>query len=344
MRDVFSFAMLKIIYLLTFIFSILEVFLPQPTSADFPQNTKNQYKNSELPKVALILTGGAARGLCHIGVIKVLEENNIPIDMIIGISMGSIVGGYYAYGYTVEHMLEKARQFSLLSLIDLNYLSRGFLSGEKLQHNIFERDVDFARIEELGKPLYILSTDLITGSVYIFDHGPLSVAMRASSAIPGVFDPVVYNGRILVDGGILTSIPVFLAKEKGADIIIVSNVSVSRNMQRSKMANRLYRFALEYVERNRKKLEEKTRMKEQNILEVIFRTLLLIENNQGIGEGYDESLVDFTIEPVGNEIKPFDFYKVDEGYKLGREATEKIIDRIKERVCCRTGISGTERR
>ncbi len=282
-------------------------------------------------KVCLILTGGAARGYCHVGVLSVLEEYKVPIDFIIGVSMGSIVGGYYSHGYSINQMLEIARSFKLMSLIDINKPFTGFLSGEKLE-KFFIKYVDSTDIKDLKKKLYITATDLKTQKMVVFDHGPLYIAMRASSAIPGVFDPVEYKGMLLVDGGVLTNYPINLAKKLGADIIIVSNVSVTTTMPRSKMLDMIIRVGNNFIEKNIDKLREQPINRNLNLKSILARTMLLIEENQHISKDVNLENIDFMIEPVSDQIKPFDFYKVEEGFELGRTATLKIIDKIVERL------------
>ena len=319
---------IKIEYFIIILIIILIIVL-YPVSL-FSDNV-SKIDNDKQHKVALILTGGAARGYCHIGVLSVLEEYNIPIDFIIGISMGSVVGGYYSYGYSINQMLEIARNFSLMSLVEIDRPFTGFLSGEKLE-NIFIKHVDFINIENLKKKLLIIATDLNAQKMVVFDHGPLYIAMRASTAIPGVFDPVLYKGMLLVDGGIFTNYPIDLAKKMGADIIIVSNVAVATTMPRSKMLNMILKAGSNFVEKNKSKLKEYPLNNKLNLKSILTRTMLIIEENQHISKNINMSDVDFMIEPVSDQIKPFDFYKVDEGYKLGRSATLKIIDKILDKL------------
>jgi NTE family protein len=140
------------------------------------------------PDVVLVLSGGAARGLAHVGVISVLEEYKIPIDLIVGSSFGSIVAGYYGYGYSIEQMLGFARKFTLWSLRDLRFPLRSFFNGDK-EEDIFKRDIGDVKIENLKIPVVILAADLKKKEAVIFESGRLSIAMRASSAFPGLFDP-----------------------------------------------------------------------------------------------------------------------------------------------------------
>jgi len=287
-----------------------------------------------LPKVAVVFSGGAARGLCHLGVLSVLEEYKIPIDLIVGVSMGSIVGGYYAYGYSIDDMLKKANRFSLISLIDFEHPRDGFLSGNKLE-TLFKHDIDNIKIEDLSIPLVIISTDLNTGDQVVFDRGPLYMAMRASSAVPGLFEPVYYRGKMLIDGGVLNRTPVNIAKKMGADIIIVSNVAVLTTINKNKIPDKLYQVALKYVSENKKKLLFKKSLKKNTLISMLAKTLLIIEKNQKINqEDLERVKPDFIIKPIHNEIGPFDFYRVNEGYNLGRKAALEIIDKIVGKVYC----------
>jgi NTE family protein len=313
-------------------FLLLFVFINVRTVPDdeVGRNEKTGMKKA-VPKVALVLSGGAARGLAHIGVISVLEEYKIPIDIIVGVSMGSIVGGYYAYGYSAGEMLQKAKSFSILSLLDLNRTNSMILSGEK-EEDIFRRDLGDTNIEDLGIQVIILSTNIETGEMFIFDKGPLSTAMRASSAIPGVFDPVFYEGKTLIDGGILDDFPIDVAKKMGAEIVIASNVSVLEMMDKDSVAKRVYDATFKLLKRHEEKLSFTKYVPDDAILNILFRTFILIEKNEQFNLDRENPDVDFIIEPVNREIKPFDFYKADEGYELGRRATLKIIAEIVKKV------------
>jgi NTE family protein len=199
-------------------------------------------------------------------------------------------------------------------------------------NSVYHSQVDTVRIEALSIPLAIISTELDTGKLYVFDKGPLYIAMRASSAIPGVFDPIFYKGKRLIDGGILGGDHVRIAKKMNAEIVIVSNVSVSTTMDENRVSKRIFRFASKYVSENEDKLIFKENLKKNTITSILLHTLLIIEQNQKIEPYWKNSKPDFIIEPVRNEIKPFDFYKVNEGYELGRRAALEIIDEIVKKV------------
>ena len=283
------------------------------------------------PKIALVLSGGAARGLAHIGVISVLEEYSIPIDMIVGVSMGSIVGGYFAYGYSIDDMLSKAREFSLKSIVDFSGTQIGWLSGIK-EEAIFRNDLNNTNIEDLEIPLAILCTDIDTGELFIFDEGSLPLAMRASSAVPGVFDPVIYKGHTLVDGGVLDNVPMDIAKKMGANIVIASDVSIWGNISKNSLVQRTYQFCVDFVKENKERFFIDHIVTNHSTLAILYNTLLLIEKSQKLGINQEISSCDILIQPVRWEIKPFAFYKVDESYNLGREATLNVVPDILDAI------------
>ena len=179
------------------------------------------------PKVALVLGGGAARGFAHIGVIRALEQEKIPVDMIVGTSVGSLIGAIYAAERNSFELEWTAFQLGKDDVIDygiLNALSgMGVAKGEKLTAFVKSK-VPAANIEDLKIPFAAVATDLNRGTQVVLDKGSVATAVRASSAIPGVFQPVDYQGRLLVDGGVVNAIPVSVAREKGADIIIAVDI------------------------------------------------------------------------------------------------------------------------
>jgi NTE family protein len=178
------------------------------------------------PKIGLVLSGGASRGFAHIGVIKVLEASNIPIDIIVGTSAGSLTGAMYAY-YADAAKLEKAAwgltediafDFSLPNILV------GVVKGDKIVAFLNSR-IPVKNIEQLKIPFAAVATDLVTGEKVIFNKGPISTAVRASISIPGVFKPLVIGKKILVDGGVVDNVPVDVARKLGADIVIAVDVS-----------------------------------------------------------------------------------------------------------------------
>ncbi len=211
----------------------------------------------ERPKVGLALSGGGARGMAHVGVLKALEEKNIPIDYIAGTSMGSIVGGLYATGMSPEDLewaiqsvnweealkpsakrqlkdyRQKQEEKQYITDIEIGISKDGAKSGTGLvgDHKVMlelQRLVGSFNEQNFNQfpiPFKAVTTDLNAGEPYVIDHGDLAMAMRASMAVPLVFGPVKHQDRMLVDGGILNNLPVDVVRDMGADIVIAVNIS-----------------------------------------------------------------------------------------------------------------------
>ena len=209
------------------------------------------------PRICLVLSGGGARGMAHIGVLKVLEDLKIPIDCIAGTSMGAVVGGLSASGMTARQIdatmrsvdwqeafrdapprrdlafrrKEDDRNFLVRLPLGLKHgkilLPKGFIQGQKLQETLRQLTLPFSNSTDfdlLPTPFRAVATDLETGNSVLLDKGDLSIAMRASISAPGVFAPVESHGRLLVDGGLADNLPIDVARAMHADILIVSDV------------------------------------------------------------------------------------------------------------------------
>jgi NTE family protein len=210
------------------------------------------------PRICLVLSGGGARGMAHIGVLKVLEELKIPIDCIAGTSMGAVVGGLYASGMTASQIdatirtvdwqeafrdapprrdlafrrKQDDRNFLVRLPLGLKHgqilLPKGFIQGQKLQETLRQLTLPFSNSTDfdlLPTPFRAVATDLVTGNAVLLDKGDLSIAMRASISAPGLFAPVESQGLLLVDGGLAENLPIDVARQMHADILIVSDVS-----------------------------------------------------------------------------------------------------------------------
>lgn len=181
------------------------------------------------PKIALVLGGGAARGFAHIGVIQELERQNIPISLVVGTSVGSLIGAIYACCGDSAKLEAIARPIRRKDIFDYDlktFLSRaGLVDGETLQKFVAQHVPcnDFA---QLKIPFVAVATDLVAGRTVVLDRGPVDVAVRASCAIPGIFPPVRVDDQVLVDGWVLENIPVCVARQMGADIVIAVDVSI----------------------------------------------------------------------------------------------------------------------
>jgi NTE family protein len=209
------------------------------------------------PRIGLVLSGGGARGAAHVGVLKVLEQLHIPIDAVAGTSMGAVVGGLYASGFSareIESIMTSLNWQDAFrdrppredltfrrKLEDQNFLvkfplgvrgshiqlPKGLIQGQKLNQTLRRLTLPVARItnfDELPTPFRAVATDLEIGDAVIMSSGDLTSAMRASMSAPGVFSPVDREGRLLVDGGIAENLPIDVAREMGVDILIVVDV------------------------------------------------------------------------------------------------------------------------
>jgi NTE family protein len=180
------------------------------------------------PRIALALGGGAARGFAHIGVIRVLEQERIPIDLVVGTSVGSLIGAVYAADRDSFDLEWTAFQLNQDDIFDFRLLNTvmgmGYAKGEKLEAWVTDK-VKQKNIEQLKIPFAAVATDLNWGGRVVMDKGSVAKAVHASSAIPGVFEPVSHNGKVLVDGGVVDNLPGDVAREKGADIVIAVDIS-----------------------------------------------------------------------------------------------------------------------
>ena len=209
------------------------------------------------PKIGLVLSGGGARGLTHVGVLKVLHEMKIPIDYIAATSMGAIVGGLYASGMTPDEMQRQLGAVSWPTLLsdspprrdvgfrrkeeesafplgfELGYRDgellwfKGALSGSNLElflHELTRKVDSVENFDSLPIPFRAVATNMVTGKEVVFDNGQLYKAMRASMSVPGMFAPTEFDGRILGDGGLVNNLPVDVVRAMGADIVIAVNI------------------------------------------------------------------------------------------------------------------------
>jgi NTE family protein len=177
------------------------------------------------PVIALVLGGGSAKGFAHVGVLRVLEQEKIPIHMIIGTSVGSLIGGLYAANpdsFQLEWTAFKIERGDILDF-SIAYSKLGPVQGARLEAFV-EQHVKVKRVEDTKIPLYPIATDLNTGETVILEKGSLAKAIHASAAIPGIFVPVTFGNRTLVDGGVTDNCACDIAKAKGADIVIAVNL------------------------------------------------------------------------------------------------------------------------
>lgn len=182
----------------------------------------------ERPRVGLVLSAGSVRGLAHVGVLQVLEDAGFPVDVVAGTSMGAVVGALYSAGVDMARLRTLPKHLSLSSGNNLSavrlialLLRDSLLSTEKFE-DVLADWIGEMRFDQTLKPFACVAMDLRTGERVVFRHGPLALAVRASMNLPGIFKPVAYRHRYLVDGGVVDYIPVSAAKLLGAEWILAS--------------------------------------------------------------------------------------------------------------------------
>ena len=265
-------------------------------------------------KVGLALGSGSAKGLAHIGVLKVLEKYKIPIDYIAGTSMGAVIGSVYCYKpdaeFVEQTMLEAKAKWN--KLIDLTFPKTGLIKGEKIEKEI-RSNLKRAKFKDLKIPFYVTAVDLESEQEVVFHKGDVAKAVRASLSIPGVFVPVENNGRTLVDGGVMDPLPVEILKKAGADVIIAVNVLGLKDRR-------------EYVEEEA--IAKESKAKKPNIIHTLLRTFHTIET-EGSRAILEKLGADLIIAPDLEGVNSIDFAKVREMSRLGEKAAERALKDIK---------------
>jgi NTE family protein len=187
-------------------------------------------------KVALVLGAGASKGFAHIGVLKILETQKVPVHMVVGTSVGSFIGGLYAYGYNAYKLQTIAMAIEKDDVTELTLPDNGFVGGDRLR-NFINAKVMNTPIERFRIPFYAVTTDIKTGEEVVFASGNAGMAIQASCSVPGVFQPVKFSGRTYVDGGVVNPLPVDVARRYGADVVIAVDISssIDRNIPASTM-------------------------------------------------------------------------------------------------------------
>ncbi len=256
----------------------------------------------EVPRVGLALGGGAARGFAHIGVIQVLEENGIYPQLVAGTSAGSLVAAMYAAGNNGAALMRLAREMDESSITDWTFPLRGVIRGEALA-NFVRKQTAGKLIEQLAMPLGIVATDLGSGEPVLFRRGDIGTAVRASSSVPSVFQPVKIGSREYVDGGLVSPVPVRFAREMGAQVVIAVDISSppSGNAPQEALSMLLQTFA------------------------IMGRSI----------NGWELKSADVVIRPDLNAVKGSDFSARMVAVEAGRKAALAALPAIKKAVAAR---------
>jgi NTE family protein len=255
------------------------------------------------PKIALVLGGGAARGFAHIGVIRALEQEKIPIDMIVGTSVGSLIGAIYASDQNSFELEWTAFTLEKDHLFDFGVLGAftgmGPVRGDRLEEFVRTK-VPVTNIEDLKVRYAAVATDLNRGTRVVLDRGPVARAVRASSAIPGVFSPVEHQGKLLVDGGVVDNIPIAVAREKGADIVIAVDIS-----------------------------ENVTNYNVTNVVDVVLQSVNIMFSQN---VGYKKKEADILISPAVGNVAMLDFSAKKRCMQAGIDAARKAMPELRSRI------------
>lgn len=255
------------------------------------------------PKIGLALGGGAARGFAHIGVLQVLEEQGIKPDLVVGTSAGSVVATLYAAGKTPAELTNMAMTLDESTITDWVFPGRSLLKGEALAK--FVRNLTAGRqIESMRMPLGIVAADLQNGQPILFRRGDPGMAVRASSSVPGVFEPVKIGGREYIDGGAVSPIPVRYAKQMGADIVIAVDISAIPEGQPTKGA-----------------------------VDILLQTFNIM--GHAISQ-YELQDADVVMRPKLEGIGSTEFSARRLSILAGREAALMVMPQLKERIAART--------
>lgn len=289
-------------------------------------------------EISLVLSGGGARGIAHIGVIEELEERGYNINAVVGTSMGAMVGGIYALGKMEEfkNWLFTLDRLKVFRLVDLTLSKQGLIKGDRVFQAMKEFIPD-KKIEDLRIPYKAIATDIIHKKEIVFDKGELFKAIRASVAIPTVITPVSYKKEeLLVDGGVLNNIPLSHADIKENELLIASNVNASieayhppKSKKEEEKEDFIYQNKLMEWYDHLFKQDEKSGEEKMGYFDLINNTINLMQQkyDQVILDMYKpDVLINISHESCGT----FDFYKAKEMYLIGRHQAKKYLDEFEK--------------
>ncbi|MFN0088558.1 MAG: patatin-like phospholipase family protein [Blastocatellia bacterium] len=254
-------------------------------------------ENNKRPVLGLALGGGMARGCAHVGVLREFERHHLPIDLIAGTSVGSLIGGAYAAGLTPDQIEQIALNISWNDLGRMTVSRLGFYNSERTEVFVREK-FPVIEFQKTRIPFGAVATDIQTGKMVIFTEGSIPLAIRASCAVPIFYTPVMVNGRMMVDGGLVGHIPASVARLMGADLVIAVDV----NSQHLPIPPPTHLFT------------------------VMSQSLSII-GRHAVQYIYEDA--DVVIRPEIEHVRPDDLSKAAEMIAAGEEAARRIIPKIK---------------
>ena len=299
-------------------------------------------------KVQLVLGSGGARGIAHIAVIEELEKRGYEIIEIVGCSMGAVIGGIYAAGHLTEYKewlfnLDKSGVFDLM---DFTFTRQGFVKGEKIfaKHKEMTGDLSF---DDLKIPFTAVATDMRNREEVHFKSGDLYKALRASVSIPGLYVPVVYENRVLVDGGVLNPLPINLVQRKRGTLLVAVDLNAPavegceiepEEPKKPSWFDQMLPENLKFPDikwplgNGDPEPQQEEIKKEEELKEVSYSLLELMENTFSFTQDRLTSMIVKTYEPdvliniPRNTCKTFDFFKAKGIYEAGKAAFERDFD------------------
>lgn len=288
------------------------------------------------PRIGLVLSSGGAKGLAHIGVIQVLEENGIHIDTIVGSSMGAYIAAVWAFGYDGAAMEKLAREvegrWSWLRLLDPVLVPRsGLLRGEKMRRRL-KASIGDAHFSDLVRPLRVVATNLHTLERVVFSSGEVALAVQASSAIPGVCAPVRIGDEMFFDGGVVDPLPVDVARELGVQIVLAVNVIPTPSYLRCRLEFEREQASVRHEHPTlAAKLFRRTidTVASLNVFDIIHRTMLGAQMRLAEYSGRHADLV---LRPLSFDARWHDFHRPGKYIALGRSTAEAHLSEIKALV------------
>ncbi|GET34176.1 serine protease [Prolixibacter bellariivorans] len=283
-------------------------------------------------QVSLVLSGGGARGIAHIGVIEELEKQGFEIKSIAGTSMGALVGGVFALGKMEEYKkwLYSLDRMKVFALIDFTLSSQGLVKGDKVLNKMKEFIPD-AKIEELNIHYAAIAADIVNKKEVVFTKGSVFKAIRASMAIPTVFTPVKTKNGLLVDGGVINNIPLNHVKRESGDLLIAVNVNADIPLEKPAVSKKeekadqsVYQQKIKEFYQHLQDILPSNKEEKLGYFDLINKTIGMMTYHIG-QTNLKNHPPDILIEISHDACTTYDFYKAKELVEIGRHATVKSI-------------------